>query len=74
MNKALGHIESGIEFPFHDKKANNWQEIAALGVIDDLMDRRDIKHGFNDIDEDIKIEIVRSLSKIIKKSFEIYSS
>lgn len=44
----------------------DWAHSAARGVIADLTDRGGIKYAFNDIDEDIRIEIVQSLAEIIR--------
>lgn len=44
----------------------DWAHRAARGIIHDLRDRRDIKQGFNDVDEDLRQEIVASLAEIIR--------
>lgn len=44
----------------------DWAHAAARGVIADLCDRGGIKHGFNNIDEEIRAEIVSSLASIIR--------
>ena len=46
--------------------ASDWAHVAARGVIADLCDRGGIKHGFNNIDEEIRVEIVSSLASIIR--------
>lgn len=38
----------------------------ARGVVADLQDRRAIKWGFGDIDEEIRVEIISSLADIIR--------
>jgi hypothetical protein len=43
----------------------DWAHYAARGVIADLCDRRGIKHGFNGVDEDVRLEIVQTLREII---------
>lgn len=43
---------------------------AALGVLDDLGDRRGIKWGLEDVDADVRTEIVESLTAIIRAAFD----
>lgn len=49
--------------------AVDWAHTAARAVIADLTDRRKIKNGFDDIDESVRVEIVRSLAEIIRASY-----
>lgn len=44
----------------------DWAHRAARGVIADLTDRGGIKWGFEDIDEDVRAEIVATLATIIR--------
>lgn len=44
----------------------DWSHQAARGVLADLQDRDGIKHGFHDVDVDIRIEIVDTLAAIIE--------
>lgn len=44
----------------------DWAHSAARGVLYNLKDRGGIKHGFANIDEDIRAEIVASLAAIIR--------
>lgn len=46
--------------------ATDWAHLAARAVIINLQDRRGIKRGFEDIDEDVRREIVESLAEIIR--------
>jgi hypothetical protein len=46
--------------------AKDWAHAAARGIIDDLMDRRDIKLGFRDVDEETRAEIVATMAAIIR--------
>ena len=46
----------------------DWAHAAARGVLADLTDRRDIKHGFDGIDEEVRSELVKSLSEIIREA------
>lgn len=42
--------------------------VAARGILADLTDRRDIKRGFENVDDDIRVEIVATLAAIIKEA------
>lgn len=44
----------------------DWAHAAARGVLADLLDRKGIKHGFTDVEEDTRVEIVQSLAEIIR--------
>ena len=48
----------------------DWAHAAARGVLYDLQDRGGIKHGFANIDEDIRVEIVEALARIIRAAKE----
>ena len=73
--RTLGH---GAKFPYdapdawwdstgdNPPAAEDWAHAAARGVISDLTGRSGIKHGFANIDEDIRVEIVASLAEIIR--------
>lgn len=65
---ALDRYTKGNLYPYDgDKKQKpDWAHKAARGVIADLCDRRGIKWGFNDVDEDVRVEIVESLAEIIR--------
>lgn len=69
MDRAKEAIRIGCKFPFDESgKPITWQRAAVLGILCDLTDRRGIKHGFNDLDDDIKNEIVDSLTKIVEEA------
>lgn len=80
MSAAELSLAHGDEFPFdasdewwasYDETApapGDWAHRAARGVIADLKDRRDIKRGFENIDEDVRIEIVFTLAEIIRSA------
>jgi hypothetical protein len=61
-------LKHGQEFPYDESAgpSKDWAHAAARGVIADLADRRGIKNGFYDVDEDIREEIVASLAEIIR--------
>ena len=80
---AQHRISGGNEFPYDapdswwngDGKtppppSKDWAHTAARAVVRDLTDRRGIKHGFNDIDEDVRVELVQSLADIIRLAHE----
>ena len=79
---ARQSLTSGARFPFDAPDAwwrgsngerlppKDWAHAAARGVIADLCDRRDIKRGFENIDESIRQEIVESLAEIIREARE----
>lgn len=56
--------ESGPKNP--PPAAKDWAHAAARGIIADLTDRRGIKYGFNEVDEEVRIELVETLSAIIR--------
>jgi len=61
-------IERGEEYPYDTQEQNqDWTFKAARTIIADLTDRGGIKHGFNDIDEDIRNDIVEAMATYIKE-------
>lgn len=78
MDGAKINLEHGAKYPYDapddwtsedgPPPAIDWAHAASRGVIADLCDRGGIKHGFNDIDEEIRAEIVESLAAIIRLS------
>ncbi len=46
----------------------DWAHSAARGIIANLTDRRGIKNGFNDVDEEIRREIVETCAEIIRRA------
>lgn len=51
-------------------KPVDWAHAAARGVLYDLNDRGGIKHGFANIDENIRKDIVVALAAIIRAAHE----
>jgi len=66
MTKAEHSFNNGNESPYHEKQANTLPEEIALGVLHDLQDRRGIKHELEQIDMEVRCDIVQALSDIIK--------
>ena len=46
----------------------DWAHYAARGILADLTDRRGVKHGFDDIDEDVRVEMVAAMAEIIRSA------
>lgn len=64
-------LELGEKYPYDGPgKSKNWAHLAARGILADLQDRRGIKHEFNEVDEDIRKEIIQTMASIIKKAYE----
>lgn len=79
MDQAKNSLEGGAEYPYDapdnwDRSvtpslpATDWAHAAARGILYNLNDRRDIKDGFRDVDEDVRKEIVESLAAIIREA------
>lgn len=71
MSYAKIYYDSGQKYPYDrddDGAApeGDWAVKAARGVINDLSDRRDIKRGFEQVDEEVRREIVASMAEIIR--------
>lgn len=60
------YYELGQRYPYDDSNEGDWAAKAARGVIADLTDRRNIKHGFDDVDPDVRVEIVQQMAEIIR--------
>ena len=76
----MSSLQLGDQYPFDGSDdfwngredatpPQDWAHRAVRGVIEDLKGRRSIKRGFENIDEDIRIEIVATLSKIIRQAY-----
>ena len=82
MSDAQTRLEQGARFPYDapDKwwhssgseppPSANWAHYAARGILADLTDRRGIKQGFDDIDEDVRSEMAMTLTDIILAAFD----
>ena len=60
-------IQRACDYPYDEREAADWAQLAAQAVIADLQDRRGIKRGFEGVDEDVRIEIVQTLAAIIRE-------
>lgn len=76
IEQAKKSIKHGKSWPYHtpDKGArkpnlNGFSEIAAAGVLADLLDRRGIKWALEDVDHATRKEIFNSLKNIIEVAF-----
>lgn len=52
--------------PYHGRAPADAFELAALAVLADLTDRRGVKHELSNIDDDVRQELVQSLTNIIR--------
>lgn len=80
MTEHVEHrLQHGAEYPYDASdawwaskqrrkppKPKDWAHEAARGIVADLKDRRGIKWGFDDIDEDVRKEIVATIASIIR--------
>ena len=67
---AAFHIHLAKKYPYDEREASSEYQLAAQAVISDLTSRRAIKWGFNNIDEDVRVEIVQSLTEVIRQAVE----
>ena len=74
-------LESGNTYPYDasdlwrdsediPEKPIDWAHSAARGILNNLSDRRGIKQELSVLDEDTRIEIIRTLSDIIREAFK----
>lgn len=49
--------------------AKDWAHRAARGIVNDLLDRRDIKFGFHGVVEETRREIVETMAEIIRVAY-----
>jgi hypothetical protein len=78
---ARRSIDCGNRFPFdapdtwwHGTEGNplppaDWAHSAARGVLYDLSDRKGIKRSFEEIDEEVRVEIVSAIADIIREAW-----
>ena len=72
MSEEAKHsIEIGLKYPYNEREPIDNYELAALGILANLNDRRSIKQGFYGVDLDIREEIVTSLADIIREATKI---
>lgn len=73
---AQRNVDGGAEYPYDAPNQamlgdGDWSVLAARAVIYDLTDRRGIKHGFDNVDDDVRIDIVRALAATIKAAHRL---
>jgi hypothetical protein len=79
MNIAQHRLDSGEKWPYDapdswwkadspndPPPATDWAHAAARGVLADLNDRRGIKWKLQEIDEEVRAELVASMADIIR--------
>lgn len=65
--KAKHSIELGTKYPYDGNvPLKDWAHKAARGILADLSDRRGIKNELADVDMDVCIEMIESISEIIR--------
>lgn len=73
-------LEHGNKYPYD--APDDWEvttplppidraHATARGIIADLTDRSGIKHGFSDIDQGIRVDIVEDLASIIRAGMDL---
>lgn len=78
LNRHIRDLNRGQRYPYHQNPDANVPyteiksaaEYAALGVLADLSDRYGIKQELNDLDYDIRCELVESLTNIIEAAID----
>ena len=70
QTQAQREVERAIAYPYDGREAADAAHLAVQAVIVDLMDRRDIKWAFQNVEEDTRIEIVQALADIIREVME----
>ena len=71
INISRYYIETALENPYHQDPPFNPSsaaEIAALGVIRDLSDRRGFKQTLESLDTEFRVELVASLTATINEA------
>lgn len=75
MADAAWTINHGLEYPYDNdceiegaKPVADWAHAAARGILADLTDRRGVKHELNNIDTDVRVELVETLADIIREA------
>jgi len=79
VSDAKRKIEIGSAFPYDAPDAwwwvatprpalppSDWAHAAARGVMEELQGRVGIKHIFEDVEEDVRVDIVESIAAIIR--------
>lgn len=68
MSDPKRDLDTALQYPYHGRPPKDWAEHAALGVLNDLNDRRGIKHELSAVDEEVRAEIVETLAGIIRQA------
>lgn len=79
FDHASHRLKTGGEWPYDTPdgweyghplpEAKDWAHRAARGIIRDMCDRRGIKWGFENIDADVRVEIVETTAEIIRRAY-----
>ena len=64
--------QKALKYPYDGLITEECQKerLIALAILSDLTDRRGIKSELYQVDEDVRIELVESLTKIIKEGID----
>ena len=64
--------ERALKCPYDGLSTNECskERLIALAILSDLTDRKGIKSELYQVDEDIRIELIESLAKIIKEGID----
>lgn len=64
---ALRDIAMGAKNPYDAREqTGDWARAAALGIFANFSDRRGIRHELDDIDDDVRAELVDTVAEIIR--------
>ncbi len=72
MSNAIFDLESGMKYPYDayedgTVRQGDYADRIARGIINNLCDRRNIKWGFEHVDQDVRCEIVETLATIVRE-------
>ncbi len=75
---AKQKLEMGEQSPYEDSSdtpspATDWAHAAARGVLADLVDRRGVGNELEQIDDEVRNEIVQELAEIIRLAHQTKS-
>lgn len=81
MSDPKQRLDHGSKFPYDagsnfwegdgnstPPQALDWAHAAARGILADLLDRRGVKYALEEVDHDVRVEMVESLANIIREA------
>ena len=65
--------ERALKYPYDGLNTEECskERLIALAILSDLTDRKGIKSELYQVDEDVRVELIESLAKIIKEGIDI---